>query len=183
MKEPRALFRSKRPGLGHGIEQVNVALFACALEQGERTVGHLDNVVNEVHVRVTGRWVGTEGFLFEVGEAIIVGIKDIVARVATVHGQIIPIGNAVLTVEAGFKRVHHGLVKQQAVPVTIQRVEQRHLATGSLHLHREQGFPPVVETVVVGVGTLGVRAKFLLSLVGQPVVVGISGRALVGVGP
>ena len=165
------------------MEERFVARFAHANEERNGFVGDLNDVVDEVHVRVPSRGVGTKRFFLEVGQPVVVGVKHHIAGMSVVGSEVVPFGHSVLTVESALEGVDHGLVQKQAVPVSVKRVEQDDLATGGLNAGRVEGFPAVVQAVVVGVRPLRVRTQFLFCLVGQTVSVRVPVRALVGVGP
>ena len=131
--EPTALHAVEGPSACFGLEERFVAGFTHAGVEGNGCVGHLYDVIDEVHVRIPCRRVGSEDFLFKVRQSVVVGVEDHVARMAVVGSEIVPICHAVLAVESALKSINHGLVEEQAVPISVKRVEENDLATGRLY--------------------------------------------------
>ena len=131
--EPAALHAVERSGACFRLEKRFVAGFTHAGVEGNGCVGHLNDVIDEVHVRVPGRRVGSENFLFEVRQTVVVRVEDHVARVAVVGGKVVPICHAVLAVESALKSINHGLVEEQAIPISVEGIEENDFAAGRLY--------------------------------------------------
>ena len=167
-------------------QRVKEWLIAVLTQSGVKTdgdVGNLNDVVDEVLVRISCCRVGSKRFLFKVSKAIIISVQNHVAGMATVRGEVVPFCHTVFAVEPSLKGIDHGLVEEKTVPVTVQRVEQHHFATRRLNAGRVERFPAVVQAVVIGVCTLWVCTEFLFGLVGESVSVRVTSGALTWVWP
>ena len=181
--EPTAFNPKEGPNPRNRVEQVFVALLAHPHVRGNGGVGNLDDVVDQVLVRVPSRRVGAKSLFLKVCKTIVIGVKNHVTGVASVGGEVIPVSHPVLAVEARFKSVNHGLVEQETIPVSVEGVEENNFTTWRLNAHRVQRLPSVVQTIVVRIGSLGVRSKFGFSLVGEAVSVGVAVWTLTWVRP
>ena len=175
--------RGERTSLRHGVEEINVAFLSHANKQSDASIGDLNKVIDEVHVRVSRVRVGSKGFFFEICQPVSIYIQHAVTGISAVEGKVVPFRHPTLAIETRFKGGFHGLVKQHTVPVSIKWIEHGHFTARGENLCGVEGFPTVVQSVVVGVGTLWVGAQFLFSLICEAVVVWVAGGALVGVWP
>ena len=66
------------------LQQRFVALLPQTGEQRNGLVGHFDDVVDQVHVGVSRRRIGSEFLLLKIGQAVVIGVQDHVAGVASV---------------------------------------------------------------------------------------------------
>ena len=79
--------------------------------------------------------------------------------------KVIPICNIAFPIESGRKCVLHGLIEQEAVPVSIEWIEQSYIPTWCLNSHCVERFPTVIEAVVVCVTALRVSTEFLFDFI------------------